>query len=408
MNGSSAASSRSSAEALRDELSHFRADHTEQRFTIDGSPQLEQRLNALCEEVLAGVLKILPASLLEALVLGGGYGRGQGGVLATPAGDEPYNDLEFYVFLKGNRLWNERRYNGALQDLGERLSSTAGLHVEFKIDSLARYRRASITMFSYDLVAGHRILFAPGGDFPGCAHHLDPRRIPLVEGTRLLMNRCTGLLLARERLLRSDLSAEDADFIGRNIAKARLALGDAVLVESRQYHWSCVERHERLARLNDFERMPWLSEVKRHHADGREFKLHPRRTNKPARALANEHAEISALARQVWLWLESRRLGSHFASARDYALTGIHKHAGGFGPRNFALNLRTFGLLALRDGGVLRYPRERLLNALPLLLWEEPLNDLRIKRYLQKLLQCPAADWHSLVAAYKSVWPQFS
>jgi hypothetical protein len=58
--------------------------------------------------------------------------------------------------------------------------------------------------------------------------------------------------------------------------------------------------------------------------------------------------------------------------------------------------------------GGLRYPRERLLNALPLLLWEEPLNDLRVKCFLQKELRTGASDWQGFVAAYKAVWPKFS
>src|SRR5262252_2852089 len=99
------------------------------RFTIDGSDCLEQRLDSLCGEVGRGVSGIVPVSKLEGLVLGGGYGRGEGGVLNTDFGDEPYNDLEFYVFLHGNRLLNQRRFGQALNHLAEQLSLDAGIHV---------------------------------------------------------------------------------------------------------------------------------------------------------------------------------------------------------------------------------------------------------------------------------------
>ncbi len=62
-----------------------------------------------------------------------------------------------------------------------------------------------------------------------------------------MFNRCSGLLLARELLRKSALSSEEADFIGRNLAKMQLALGDAVLTAFGQYHWSAWERHRRLA-----------------------------------------------------------------------------------------------------------------------------------------------------------------
>src|SRR6266498_1798396 len=107
------------------------------RFTLDGSEELEWHLQQTCEAVAAGVEQIVPGRKLEALILGGGYGRGEGGVLKADAGDRPYNDLEFYVCLAGNRLWNQRRYHAALHALAGRLSPSAGLEVEFKRTSLA-------------------------------------------------------------------------------------------------------------------------------------------------------------------------------------------------------------------------------------------------------------------------------
>ena len=76
------------------------------RFTIDGSPALEQHLQKTCELVLAGIREVIPARKLEGLVLGGGYGRGEGGVLRGPSGDQPYNDLEYYLFLRGMNFLN--------------------------------------------------------------------------------------------------------------------------------------------------------------------------------------------------------------------------------------------------------------------------------------------------------------
>jgi len=72
------------------------------------------------------------------VLLGGGYGRGEGGVLRGPAGDRPYNDLEFDVAIKGNRHLNAFRYHRRLEVLGEILSHLADVEVEFKITSLAR------------------------------------------------------------------------------------------------------------------------------------------------------------------------------------------------------------------------------------------------------------------------------
>ncbi len=76
--------------------------------------------------------------------------------------------------------------------------------------------------------------------------------------------------------------------------------------------------------------------------------------------------------------------------------------------RNFLLNLRTFGLGSVLDPITWRYPRERLFNTLPLLLWNGELSTHpELKRHLQRQLQTDASDWTGLVSAYKEVWPSY-
>jgi hypothetical protein len=378
------------------------------RFTIDGSDALEKRLDSLCREVAQEVSRVIPALKLEALVLGGGYGRGEGGVLKTDSGDQPYNDLEFYVFLRGNRILNERRYRRALNALAEEISLDAGIHIEFKCDSIQRLKSSSVSMFTYDLVAGHRTVSGAPDVFQHCQHHLDSAAIPLSEATRLLFNRCSGLLLVREKLAQSTHTCDDADFIGRNLAKARLALGDAVLAVHGKYHWSCRERNRRLAQLSLSEPPPNFPEIKKHHDAGVAFKLHPRRSSARANEFETLHCELSRLASDVWFWIESIRLQEAFFTPRDYSLYRSPKCPESSAWRNYLLNLKTFGLKAITDALAWRYPRERLFNALPLLLWEpaaaaEP----TMRRLLQKQLHTTAPDWSGWVAAYKSIWPNY-
>ncbi len=349
---------------------------------------------------------ILPAEKLQAVVLAGGYGRGQGGVLKTDSGDHPYNDLEFYLFLHGNPLLNDRRFRHPLDHLGEELS--AGLHVEFKIDSLDRLRRSAISMFSYDLVAGHRIILGPADLFKDCEHHLLPENIPASEATRLLFNRCTGLLLVEELLRRSTLTDEQADFAGRNLAKAHLAFGDSVLTVFGQYHWSVLERRERLTTLAIREPLPWLDKIRQQYQLAVDFKLHPCRVGNAINPLRSAHRETAALALKIWLWLESKRLQFNFNSPHEYAFHAGQKCPGTPVPRNFLLNLRTFGLKAAFNPMAARYPRERLFNALSLLLWNgEVTNDQQVQRHLRRQLHSNATDWGSFVTAYKQIWSHY-
>jgi hypothetical protein len=383
--------------------------HVPARFTLDGSPELERHLASVCEKVATEVRALIPSAKLDGLLLGGGYGRCEGGVLRTGTGDQPYNDLEFYVFVRGNALFAERKYRAALHAIGHRLSPEAGLEVEFKVLTLEKLRRAAPSMFFYDLVSGHRWLVGDDSLLAGCEHHGAAGDIPLHEATRLLMNRCSGLLFSAERLRRAKFGPDEADFVGRNLAKIQLALGDVLLTAAGQYHWSCQERHERLVRLEHFGNEPWRDALCRQHTAGVGFKLHPVRSTANHRELSQQHTELSGLARQVWLWLENLRLKTDFVSPREYALSAADKCPETSALRNRLVNAKTFGPAAGLPAGSARYPRQRLFHALCLLLWDpEALADAARLQVLQRELNTRAADFAGLVAAYEQLWHRFN
>jgi hypothetical protein len=375
------------------------------RFTVDGSVRLENHLAQTCARIAAGLRSLLPRRKLVAIVLGGGYGRGEGGVWRAPDGDRPYNDLEFYVCLRGNRHLNERIHGRALHVLGEILTPQAGVEVEFKIASLRELAAGPVSMFSYDLVSGHRWLVGDEEFFAPCAHHRDATQIPLAEATRLLMNRGSGLLLAEARLGSPVFAATDADFVARNIAKMQLALGDAVLVSRGRYHWSARQRHARLGRLALAENTAWLNHVSRHHATGLEFKLHPCRSTASRAELAALHREVKELARETWLWIEAQRLRQPFRSIRDYVDSPVPKADDSPAWRNPFLHARALGLRRTDWSRALRHPRERVLHALALLLWDcgdaAPAETLR---RVQRELRTDAREFPELVRVYEQLW----
>jgi hypothetical protein len=353
------------------------------RFTLDGDEALESEIARLCVAALHGVERIVSPYRLEALWLAGGYGRGEGGVLRLPGGDRPYNDLEFYVCLRGNEFLNRRRFGSRLRMLADRISRAAGLDVEFQIISFARLQHSPPSMFYYDLVAGHRQLYGAEHFLERCPRHADPGCLSIAEGTRLLMNRGTGLVLAWQRLARNPLEAEDADFIGRNIAKARLALGDAVLTALGQFHWSCLERNRRLLALKSEEVPLPLEELRQHHSAGVAFKLHPKLSAPRAESLRREYERVVAFMLPVWLWIESRRLRTEFRSVRDYVTTAVDRWPERNAWRNRLLNAWIHGPVAFLSPRGGQHPRGRVLAALAMLLWDREDLEARLPSILK-------------------------
>ena len=379
------------------------------RFTLDGSAVMEESMRNLCDRTLAGIRSLVPVRMLEGLLLGGGYGRGEGGVLRETSGDRAYNDLDFYVFVRGNDFLNARRFRDRLHALGQTLAPHPGLEIEFKVLSQAKLQKSPPSMFYYDLVSGHHHLWGGENLLDGCQHHRDPAKIPAAEASRLLMNRCAGLLLARERLDRDTVTDTDADFIHRNQAKAQLALGDAVLAFLGQYHWSCRERHRRLKLMADQPDLPGIDSLLHHHREGIAFKLHPRHFSRSLSDLRERQERITEYALEVWLWLESRRLGHPFASAMDYAASQRRKCPETPAWRNWLLTGLKCGPSRWCYPGSLRHPRERVLNWLALLLWEpEATRGAFLSEQGRRELGTDSKTPAGLVRSFTSLWARFS
>jgi hypothetical protein len=171
------------------------------------------------------------------------------------------------------------------------------------------------------------------------------------------------------------------------------------------YHPSARERHRHVERLARVDSMPWLQAVAAHHARGLDFKLHPKRSTASIEELADQHAEITDLARFVFLNVESQRLQAAFAHPRDYALSPLAKCPEAQGRRNALVNLKVLGPRSWLGKGALRHPRERILHALALLLWEPAaLTNEAVLQRVQRELQTTARTFSGLVSVYRELW----
>ena len=378
------------------------ATQPRERYFPKPEPCLVQKLDGFLHFLADGIRNAPFCPEIRALLLAGGYGRGEGGVFRASPGGEPqlYNDLEFYLILRDGanaepveRWCSEQAHQG---------DQTLGIEVEFKLLRENAFRAAQPSMFYYDLLAAHEVVWGPA-DFAGTVSDRlrDPALIPLHEATRLLFNRGTGLFFSFGGLRRNDERVMNG-FIERNHAKVRLALGDAVLAGLGLYHFSCRERNRRITAddLPCKDLPPDWALLKEWHAEGVEFKLHPRHQYPPRAELEQMQETLSQVWLRTFLWLESRRLRAQFSSALDYA-----NHSGRLFPEKSPIqNAMLHWRDRLRRGGalpgMLDYPRAALQRALVLLLQPDP--------------NIPEASWHigqntaltfdELEAAYVRWW----
>lgn len=228
-------------------------------YTANGDPEAERILS----QVVSELGNDLTAAGLS-VYLGGSYGRGDGGVRQDKENGILYNDLDFFVFSRKRLPDGENR----LKELAEKYEKELRVDVDFSrimsvndIKNNARRLMMQELKRGYRLVCGEDLLAAYLPEIPA-------EQLPYSEACRLLLNRGMGLLLAGE-MIRNHV--DDPDFILRNINKAILGAGDAVLIAEKHYKWNISER---LAAVKALE-LP--DEFKNFYTQAVEFKKSPNR-----------------------------------------------------------------------------------------------------------------------------------
>lgn len=226
------------------------ADHTHRRPADAG-------FDALLTRHLDGIATSLRQRLPQGLVclaLGGGYGRGEGGIDRRQGDVRPYNDYDLVLI---HRL-PASVAAAACAAVAAEWSPRCFVHVDVTPLHARRIPRLPPALTWYELGQGHRLVLGDGGVLAP----LRDRRLDHVEPSewgRLLLNRACGILFARWRLAGipgGPGDHEDAgDFIQRQIEKTWLALGDVWLAQRGAYHHLLAERVAAMARHRD--QPPW-------------------------------------------------------------------------------------------------------------------------------------------------------
>mgnify|MGYP006271841169 FL=1 len=357
------------------------------RYTLDGDPAVEARIDADQQQIAAAVVDSVPAHSFVALVLMGGYGRGEGGYVVTEDGPAPFNDYDYFVVVRRTSGAQRAALHRELAELAETLTVRVGVEVDFALLSAEHLRRAEYSLMNAEMRWGHRVV-------AGAPHVLAAMRampfvdLPHGELTRLMLNRGALLLMDQQQLLErrslgagGGMDSGEREVFFKYLFKAVLACGDTRLAADGRYHPSYPEKLARLQAprpaiyVDDRERP---DPMPRHDEFLALYRLAYRHKFHPAYEELAEARPADWVARVLRIWtatlraFEIHRLGASFSDWHDYCRPDLDKGQGGNLIRNLGVTVRDFGPRELlrRPRRALRYPRERLIAALPLLLTE--------------------------------------
>ena len=205
------------------------------RFVAGEAPAVDALVADAVAEIGAEI-EALRVPNLGGVVLGGGYGRGEGGVVVDCAGERLSNDLDFFAITDpGVSADGLRRVADALAPVSEAWTARLGVDVDFVVRTPWRIKHDEARVMIQELVRGYvDVAGRPGEELFGKIVRHPPENLPWTEAVRLLVNRGVGLTLAR--------TSADGAFAERNVNKCVLGAGDAVLIARHAYAWRAAER----------------------------------------------------------------------------------------------------------------------------------------------------------------------
>jgi len=279
-------------------------------YTEHRDPEIDRIIGGQINEAAS---RIVADVRPDALVLLGGYARGEGSVMLGPGGPIPMGDYDFLIISKYPRPPPRFRWAEAMRKR---------FNLQYEIDATSTWkpllRLAGRRIYFYELKFGSRVL-AGDRSVLGLIPIADASEIDLSEGPSVLSNRLISLTTTfNPAYIDADLGQDEG--LGRHIVfqavKSILACGESLLLLSRQYHFSYRERSRRFAHLfrKDFpllrSRDPGLEEA---YLRATEFKMKP---------------DMRLYRNPIDAWFEAKR---HSIETLAYVQNRIYRDADGNG-----------------------------------------------------------------------------
>ena len=295
------------------------------RYTILEDPQVDAAVQRVLDVVVREVCALL-GNRLQAIVLVGGYGRGEGGVYKDGASYRLVNDLDLLVFVRGYLSGRAgARLNQQLKALGRRLKPTAAgiKQIDLTVANTLALRFAPNLVVHYEVAHGHQVI-SGAVNLSKIMPRYDPRKLDPIDGAIYFFSRGSGLLLPALYFATGNLdNPEFQQNFQIEIQKACQAMGDALLLLTRQYHYSYRERLARFERLDTRSIPPMpeglLDRVTPLYKEATRKKLRPSFQWEGEQEMVEQWFRVRAVFGDFFRWYESVRLGRDFDSWMAYS-----------------------------------------------------------------------------------------
>jgi hypothetical protein len=314
-------------------------------YTISNDKQVNQKIQSDLDYISDRVGTLL-GNDLDSILLCGGFGRGEGSVVVEGSNIHIVNDYDFTIVLDSKNRFHYlklyKKIHGPLEALSRELAEKLDIkQVDLSPKPLSYFSgKQTLKIENYEVKMGHVLLHGKNNP-TRMMPDWKASDIPLFEGTWLFRNRGAGLLIAALYFINSGrIPKEKQENFVVECTKAKLAMGDSVLLLNSRYHHLYNKRLDCFL-LSDISKVPGGEKIKRMYKRAVNQKLSPDFEGYFKKDLVELWFEVIKEYNRFFHYFEQKRLGREFDTWLEYEK--LPKPENRIEPKTFIKKMLTSG-----------------------------------------------------------------
>jgi hypothetical protein len=294
------------------------------RFTYNGNTTAEKMIFQMLNKISFCISNLVPSKQMKALILLGGYGKGEGGLVKENGTYLPHNNFDLLLVTSDLPETKRRNIYHLVTKKMQSLAQKLGVGIDISVIPETKIKSMPTRVLWYDMKEGHRTISGDKHLIPSLPHFKknipswDMRNLMVNRGSLLIINALCLATRESDQIPTPELPREIKKLIIKHTMKAIIGYGDALLYFNNNYHWSYKEKHTRILKDEQFS-----LKFKRLYNDAISFRFSPNYEYYLEKNLESWQKEVTKQLSIIHLECESIRLNCANLTWDNYLEVGL-------------------------------------------------------------------------------------